>query len=291
MKLIFIILLILLFFSSLFRLIIKKLPHVVFYSFIDLYEYFIHKKYNNCPFFGKIEIYCATPSKRFGCGKTLTVVDKAISIYKKYNGLPIFGGYDENFKPYFITQKITIISNTELFGVPFIPFEGVNQLYDYKCQEGEVLICVIDEIGTIFNNRDFKSFPIEVFNAMVQSRKRKIFILGTLPVFEGTDVQIRRFCDSVFLCRKTWRFVKLVEFCAQDLELCGGHFEVLQPLSVRWWFVHNRHYNQYDTNLFISQLEKQWESGNLLTFNELENTSALGTDFVNLKKRWRNRKK
>ena len=42
--------------------------------FKDIYFYFKHKRYNECPEYGKIRLNCACGSHVFGSGKTLDII-------------------------------------------------------------------------------------------------------------------------------------------------------------------------------------------------------------------------
>lgn len=270
------------------RFCLMQLPKFAYYAPVDIYNYFRYKKYNECPNFGYIKVYCATPIKRFGCGKTLSATDVVIDIYRRYNGLKIWSS-DMNA---WITQKITIVSNIKLYNVPYVQFISERQFIDMEASPGEVLVFLIDEIGTVWNNRDFKSFNPDVFNNIVQSRKRKMSIYGTLPVFAGTDINIRRYTDKVYICEKTWRIIKHMCFVADQLEYCSN-VAMLQPVSIDYTFVTNRKYNQYDTAELVDKLVKDMKSGNLLTFNELQDNSALSPDIklAKLKRKFKKRQR
>jgi hypothetical protein len=208
-------------------------------------------------------------------------------MYKRYNGLDI---YDDGLQA-FIKQKVTIISNLVLKGVEYYPFESERQFIDYETQPGEVVIFLVDEIGTVWNNRDFKNFNPDVFNNIVQSRKRKMSIYGTLPVFQGTDISIRRYTRDVVFCDKTWRFIKQRTFDPNDIENCSN-INLVMPLRLKYLFVKDVHYNQYDTAELVDKLKKDMDEGKLLTFNEL-NVDDGKSEFkaARLKKKYRKRQK
>jgi hypothetical protein len=242
------------------RFVCANIHNIAFYSPKDIYDYFKYKKYNLCPAYGYIRIF----NGYFGSGKSLSAVQEVISMYKHYNGLEIF---DENLNS-FIKQKITIISNLKLYGVPYIAFDSEQQFVEYETEPGEVVIFLIDEIGTVWNNRDFKNFNPDVFNNIVQSRKRKMSIYGTLPVFQGTDISIRRYTSDVIFCEKHWRFIKQRTFDPNDIENCSN-INMVQPLRLKYLFVKDIYYNQYDTTELVDKLKRDMQDGKLMTFNEL----------------------
>jgi hypothetical protein len=265
------------------RFVVFNIHNIGFYAPKDIYEYIKYKKYNLCPNFGYIRIF----NGYFGSGKSLSAVQEVVAAYKRYNGLEI---YDENLNG-FIKQKITIISNLKLYGVPYIPFESEQQFVEYETVPGEVVIFLIDEIGTVWNNRDFKNFNPDVFNNIVQSRKRKMSIYGTLPVFQGTDISIRRYTSSVVFCEKTWRFIKQRTYDPNDLENCSN-INLVQPLKLRYLFVKDLYYHQYDTTELVDKLKKDMQDGKLLTFNELNVEDGKGEfKAAKLKRKFRKRQK
>ena len=259
-----------------------KIPMILHYAPRDLYEYFKYKKWNECKFYGFIDIY----NGYFGSGKSLSAVERVINQYRQYNGKMIWCKELNSFIP----QKITIISNLELVGVPFIPFEDEKQLINYEAELGEVLIFLIDEIGTVWNNRDFKDFNPDVFANIVQSRKRKMAIVGTLPKIVGTDINVRRFTDDVIVCTKTWRIIKHRYFKADELENCSN-VDMLEPHTIRYMFVTNRMYEQYNTNAMIDKLKRDMELGKLMSFKELANQSDGNGDIKQAKLRRKYKKR
>jgi hypothetical protein len=255
----------------------------VYYAPKDIYYYFKLHKYDLCRNYGYIKIY----NGYFGSGKTLSAVDDVIWIYRRYNGKLI---WDDDIQD-FIEQKITIISNLDLLGVPYVPFTSEQQFITYEADPGEVLLFLIDEIGTVWNNRDFKNFNPDVFNNIVQSRKRKMAIYGTLPVIAGTDINVRRYTDEVCVCTKSWRIIKHRFYKAYDLENCAN-VDMLQPLRIQYKFVLDRMYHQYNTYAMVDKLKQDMVDGKLLTFNELNVANSDG-DFkqAKLRKKYRQRQK
>ncbi len=237
-----------------------QLHKIVYYLPTDIYRHIKYKKKNECPHFGFIKVRCGY----FGSGKSLGAVDEVVSIYRRYNGLEV---WSEDLQA-FVKQKITIISNLDLKGVPYIPFISERQFIEYEVGIGEVVLFLVDEIGTVWNNRDFKNFNPEVFQNIVQSRKRKMAIFGTLPDFLGTDINIRRYTHEVVLCKKTWRFLKHSHYNPRDIENCTN-IDMVQPLSISYKFITDRMYNQYDTSAFIEKLGQEMLDGKFVTTDEM----------------------
>jgi hypothetical protein len=208
-------------------------------------------------------------------------------MYKKYNGLEVYN----DAMGVFLKQQVTIISNLKLFGVPYIPFVSEKQFIDYEVAPSEVVLFLVDEIGTVWNNRNFKEFNPDVFNNIVQSRKRRMSIYGTLPVFAGTDINIRRYTNTVVFCEKGYRHVKQSYFDAVDVDNCNN-INMLQPRKLKYLFIHNKYYQQYDTRELVDKLLVDMKEGNLLTFQELNiEDGKSDIKFARLRKKYRKRQK
>ena len=112
MKYVFLIGVIVLFimFPSFFTFFVFNIHNIIIWGIRDIYLYFKHKEYNRCHEFGMIRLNCATDNQVFGCGKTLMLVKRAISVYNKYNNKLVWDSDQEKF----VVQKIHIISNVEL---------------------------------------------------------------------------------------------------------------------------------------------------------------------------------
>ncbi len=266
-----------------FRFLLFNMHNIVGYSIPDIYDYIVHKRYNECPAYGYIKTYCGY----FGSGKSLSCTSDVIAMYRNYNNKDV---YNDDMGV-FLKQKVTIISNLRLFGVPYIPFTSEQQFIHYEVAPSEVVIFLIDELGTVWNNRDFKNFNPDVFQNIVQSRHRRMSIYGTLPILVGTDVNIRRYTQTVVYCKKTWRFLKHTFFRGEDIENCNN-LDLVQPLCIRYRFVTNRMYKQYSTVEMVGKLTREMEGGKLLTFNELNVEDGLADiKKARLKKRYRKRQR
>lgn len=263
-----------------FRFLPLNLHNIIYYLPVDIYKYIKYKKYNECPNYGYIKIY----NGYFGNGKSLSAVDEVIRIYNQYNGKIV---WNEDLQG-FVKQKITIVSNLDLLGVPFVAWDTEQQFINYEVEPGEVVLFLVDEIGAVWNNRDFKEFNPDVFTNIVQSRKRKMAIYGTLPKLVGTDINIRRFTDDVVVCDKTWRILKHRYYKADDIENCSN-IDMLEPHRVEYKFVFDKMYNQYNTNALIDKLKKDMYDGKLLTYRELNENVQGDIKQAKLKKRFRKR--
>lgn len=118
----------------------------------------------------------------FGQGKTLSMVrDLKLMKDKGYN---IYTNIDVSF------QDGRIVSWKDILNVP------------------PNSVCAIDEISYIFNNKEWKNMPKEVFGYIVQQRKRNVRICCTAQSFEEIDKSIREKSKYVIDCKRYGRIIR-----------------------------------------------------------------------------------
>lgn len=219
-------------FSPFFREFITHIPQVFFHAEKDLILYFKDRKYERFPFFG-IDIFCGL----FGHGKTLSMVHRANKIYKHFG------------------DKTLFLSNFHLENIPYIELTNFKQLVNIGEQEDasyENVVCLIDEVETVLNNRNYQAFPLEMLTPLCQMRKRHFYIMATSPRFFQIDKLFRTLATNVFMCDKFWRFQHMQAYDAWDLEN-GQNSQFLKRIANIWWFVYDRDYNAYNTEQMISK--------------------------------------
>lgn len=294
-KIIFILLFIFLFCTSLtFRFILRHPFLIIKNAVIDIYDYFKHKKSNECKLYGKVLMFTAQDSQAFGCGKSLSMVNMCNFIDKQYNNKPVWD-YDENK---FVNQNIFFVSNLELKNVsnyiPFVSKEQFKNVDKMNIGKHDVVFFVLDEAGIVFNSREYKTnMPTEFIQKLLQVRHYKIGFITNAQRFTMVDKVFREICNTVQTCRKFWRFVWLNTYDAYELENAVNP-SLLMPLSRKVWFATNEDFNSYDTNYNIDTLRNDLESGNILTTEEILNARGITNSdldtVVRLKKRFRLRK-
>lgn len=83
-----------------------------------------------------------------------------------------------------------IISNINIFGVPCIPYMGIEDFEKYNNgQDG--IIFVIDEIHILFNSLESKNMPLSTMQVWAQNRKNRRLILGTSQRFNRVSKGVR----------------------------------------------------------------------------------------------------
>ena len=169
--------------------------HIITNGAVDLYKYIKHKERNRCKAYGRIYMITAYRNKVFGSGKTLDMTMLARQIFNKYDGLPV---WNEN-KQEFVTQHIHLISNVELLDVPYTPFTTAEQLKNVVQDEDDVTLFVFDEVGAIWNSRNYKdNISTELLKRLLQVRKNKIGILCTAQRFKFVDALLRQITGSLY---------------------------------------------------------------------------------------------
>lgn len=237
----------------------------------DVYKWFKYKRYNNCKEYGKIRLNSAKSSQVFGCGKTLTLVRQAIAVYHRYNNKPVWSEEEKKF----VIQKIHIISNVKLFGVPYIQWDSEQQFIDIDKMgfaPQDVTIYLLDEAGTIFNSRQFRdNISMEFLTRLLQSRKNKMCLYMTAQRFQFTDKILRESCSTVTTCKKIWRIIEVCDYDAFEVENVSN-VNLLQPVSRVYWLAKDKDYHSYDSYQLIEKLKKMNNDKEFLTTNEILET-------------------
>ena len=248
-----------------FRCIVFKPFTTLYHCGIDLFYYFYHHKFNYMDsYIG--QMICFTGL--FGKGKTLNMVHYAVSLYERYNNKIVFK--DGKFKH----QKVLILSNIALNGVPYIEFTNLKQLVtitDGIQDDNESYINVIvifDELQNCLYCRNFKTnLSEDVLRILTQIRKLHASILYTSTRFSQTDCTIRQDTSYVIDCNKIWRFGLNTWYDAWDYENCMNP-EFIKSVKRNCWFVRNKDYSLYDTCKLTDIISKDVTEGNVVEMIE-----------------------
>lgn len=219
-----------------------KLPEFIFYFLIDLVIYIKNKGWKE--FYGwGLHLYLGP----FGSGKTSTMVAHAYALAKRY-------------------PQLSILTNLKLANFP----EHTNIL-PLRCGK-DILnappntLVLVDEIGTIFNSRDFakskESVPKVLFQHLCQCRKRKLMIYATTQRWGFMDKQLRDITATVRYCGAHVRhpFSRLMTvkyFDAYEYDL--AYTNPLLPLRLLASDVYiqtNKHRNLYSTVEMVDNMLK-----------------------------------
>lgn len=278
MKLYIIIAIVLLALFPFLRCVLFNLHYEFFYSIYDLIDYFLHKKWRDFNHYG-IDMFVGM----FGHGKTLSMTNYARRLYKKYgNTIQFVSNYklfgipyvplvnfnqlmelgkdqseyytqdeiDNRLLPEFYFNEDGAILEEYLEDVS-IDDDG-NTLTFVKRWKYQGYVVLIDEIEDVLSHRNYANFPLQLLNVLTQQRKKHIYIVCSAQRFFMVDKLFRAITTHVIDCRKLWRFQGLKFYDAWDYENAMNP-QLVKCHRVKWWFVHNKDFNTYDTSQMISE--------------------------------------
>ncbi|MGN0686494.1 MAG: hypothetical protein ACI4KA_00140 [Oscillospiraceae bacterium] len=223
---------------------LAKFPHFLVLFFKDLYSYYKNHRWEKFEGWG-LHIYCG----KFGAGKTCTMVRDCYNLCTKYKGL-------------------TVITNLKLVGFPedvvIKPLGTINDILEAP----DNTIVLIDEIGTIFNSRDFMGnkencLPKILFQHICQCRHRFLMIMGTVQRWGFLDKQLRDITSDVTICSTfaPHPFSRMVTNRCYDASEYDMFYQSplrpLQPLSTEVWIQTDFFRNLYDTKEMVSTMLTQ----------------------------------
>lgn len=263
---------------------------LVFYGVKDLIQYIRHKEYNNC---GAGELVAFTGL--FGKGKTLSAVHKVISAYHRYDGKTVWCRRRKKF----VTQRIKVISNVSL-SIPYEDFVSLEQIvvdaerkaaYDDEHDTLTVTLALGDEFSVQMNSRNFKTNIDPLFlNTILTCRHYYISLYYTAQRFGHVDALLRQVTSYILDCDKLWRFQRLNQYDAWDMEN-ATNVQLVTPTARGCWFVRDADYNAYNTLACVGNLKKSMKEGDMMSEEEIlklqQNTQQPNMDAVSKpSKRW-----
>lgn len=257
---------------------IKNLPVLVAYLVYDFLTYL--RFHENKLFFGwGIHLYTG----KFGQGKTCQAVADVYKLCVKY-------------------PQLTVLTNINLLNFPdttkIIHLTNVEDILNAPTNT----IVLIDEIGTLFNSRDFiggkKSVPKSLFQHLSQCRKRKMMIFGTVQRYNLLDKQIRDISATVLSCKCSpkhpfSRIMRMTRFDTDEYEMYQIN-PMYNPVTIEnRVMIQKNHYRQlYDTSALVQGLlELDYLSDEEILRNRGEDVSIFGELSKKGKKAIRNRKR
>lgn len=127
-----------------------------------------------------------------------------------YSGLWLFTGAQGSGKTLLMMHAVKkihedfpdalIISNISIFGLPCIPYTGIED-FDRYANGHKGCIFVIDEIHTLFSSLESKNMPISSLTVWSQNRKNRRVILGTSQRFNRVAKGLREQTKWNYECR------------------------------------------------------------------------------------------
>ncbi|GFH93871.1 hypothetical protein IMSAGC003_00399 [Lachnospiraceae bacterium] len=210
----------------------------------------------------------------FGKGKTLSAVHFIVTKYRKYNNRRIY----DFARRKWVTQKVHVISNVNLSGIPYEHFSGLVQViqaaqqYKVLDQENDTLTLIYilgDEFSVQLNSRKFKENIDPLFlNTLLTCRHHHISLVYTSQRFNHVDALLRQVTSYVVSCNKVWRCMVHRQYDAYQLENATDPL-LIKPIRRFGWFIENKDYNAYDTLACVDNLSKSCQEGDMLSEDEI----------------------
>ncbi len=223
-------------------------PHALYLAAKDVHHYYKIHENKHFHLFG-LHIYLG----RFGQGKTCSMVRDAFLLASKY-------------------EDVTILTNLHLSNFP----DNV-QILELRCIQDildapDNTIVLIDEIGTLFNSRDFQQnkrkgkgselegLPKVLFQHICQVRHRNMVIFGTVQRWGFLEKQLRLITKSVTVCSAfpAHPFSRMITNYVYDGEeydlFYQSPMKPLEPLSVDVWVQTDFIRSLYDTKEMVKTL-------------------------------------
>lgn len=280
--------------SPVFRCAVTHPISAVKNAVVDVRDTVKFKRQNNYRT-GDLNIYCGY----FGSGKTLSLVHKVVGIYRHYDGLTVW----DSARKKFVTQRVLVLSNVDLC-IPYVHLESLAQIVAVSDankrfdDEHDTLTCTVvcmDELSVQMNSRSFKdNIDAYFLNTLMCCRHYHISFYGSAQRFAHVDKLMRDVTMSVIQCRKVWRFQLNTYYDAWEMENATNP-EMIKPLARRCWFVRNSDYAAYDTLAVVQNLQKKYNSGDILSETEIlanQSPTAPNMDAVsNVSRRYLRRQK
>lgn len=221
---------------------VLAIPKFIMYHVYDRLQYIRYRERKTFNGWG-IHLFVG----RFGEGKTSTMVKLAYDLCRQY-------------------KQLTVVTNISLKNFPdwtnIIPLRTVDDILNAPSDT----LVLIDEIGTLFNSRDFSAgerLPKSLFQHLCQCRKRRMMIYGTVQRYNLLDKQIRDVSATVNDCRCYFKhpFSRLCivsTYDVDDWDLAQSN-PLYQPkrLDSRVYVQSEKHRQLYDTSALVDGLLKQ----------------------------------
>lgn len=252
-----------------FRLFVLHPFASVYYAVRDFVLYFKHRRYDLYDG-GLLNCYFA----HFGGGKTLSATQYIGKLFKRYNNKKV---WDRGRKK-FVLQKVHVISNVHLSGVPYEELASLSQIVccawknkkiDVKEDTRTVVLVLLDEASSQLNSREFKSnINADFLNTLITSRHFHMSIFYTSQKFKLVDALLRNVTQKCISCRKVWRFMVQYYYDADEMEFASNPM-LVRPYRRTGFFIKDRDYNRYDTLATVEQLQKSVDKGDMLSEEQI----------------------
>lgn len=117
-----------------------------------------------------------------GAGKTLLLMHMVREIHEEY-------------------PKALIVTNISVFGIPCIPYKGIED-FDKYVNGSDGVIFIIDEIQALFSSLESAKMPLSQVTVWCQNRKNRRLILGTTQRYTRMAKPVREQVTWHYECRR-----------------------------------------------------------------------------------------
>ena len=117
-----------------------------------------------------------------GAGKTLLLMHMVRQIHEEYS-------------------KALIVTNISVFGIPCIPYKGIED-FDKYVNGSDGVIFIIDEIQALFSSLESAKMPLSQVTVWCQNRKNRRLILGTTQRYTRMAKPVREQVTWHYECRR-----------------------------------------------------------------------------------------
>lgn len=128
----------------------------------------------------------------------------------------------------YLSKGWHVYSNTELYGANILDVQKIGH-YDFPQNS----LLIIDEVGMIWDNRNFKSFSSDVRDFFKLQRHKKVKCILASQSFD-VDKKLRDLCDTMYLCSKKF-----------------GVFSIAKKI-IKFPTIHNGNDSQNDNESFLT---------------------------------------
>lgn len=174
-----------------------------------------------------------------GSGKTLSAVKYCREVLKSY-------------------PKCKFVSNVEIKGVDYIPYNGLDSLFNVS-NGMEGVLFLIDEIHLEFNSLESRNISIEEMIEFSQQRKQRKHIVGTSQVYMRLAKPLREQIKDVVICKNYGGVLQhntLID--GENSREEGGKFHGAVRKNF-WWFHSPELYACYDTYAKMQRYKEEWQ--------------------------------
>lgn len=156
-----------------------KEPEVGFGNIADVVRAKMMKSKEGFPYGG---LWVFTGAQ--GAGKTLLLMHMVREIHEQY-------------------PKALIVTNVSVFGIPCIPYRGIED-FDKYVNGADGVIFIIDEIQALFSSLESAKMPLSQVTVWSQNRKNRRLILGTTQRYTRMAKPVREQVTWHYECRRPW---------------------------------------------------------------------------------------